>query len=142
MSNREVSNLEVALEFGSALMVLVGLVGLVGLVFVGLKLRQNTTAVETASVQSLTDALNDFILAIACERELIKTWSTGTSERAITTLDTLRAAQRRTMSPPDYEFPAIVFQRTAQQQSRILLMLAHTKTTEVDEIQQIFDLYQ
>jgi hypothetical protein len=53
---------------------------LLGLVFVGLELRQNTEAVETASLQNQTDASTDFLLLIASDIELARIWhdaSTG-----------------------------------------------------------------
>ncbi len=53
---------------------------LLGLVFVGLELRQNTEAVETASMQNQTGASTDYLLLIASDIELACLWldaSTG-----------------------------------------------------------------
>jgi hypothetical protein len=65
------SNLRAASEIGGALVVLIGLV------FVGIELRQNTSAVEAATVQSLTDASNEFILTIASDPDLVRVWNAG-----------------------------------------------------------------
>ncbi len=51
-----------------------GLAVLIGLIFVGLELRQNTAAVETASLQNQTDASIDFLLLIASDDELARIW--------------------------------------------------------------------
>ena len=40
---------------------------LLGLVFVGLELKQNTEAVEAASLQNQTDASTEFLLLIASD---------------------------------------------------------------------------
>lgn len=53
---------------------------LLGLLFVGLELRQNTEAVEAATFQSLTDASNDFIMAIAGDGELSDIYFRGLSD--------------------------------------------------------------
>lgn len=47
---------------------------LIGLVFVGLELRQNTEAVEAASLQNQTDASTEFLLLIASDVELARIW--------------------------------------------------------------------
>ena len=47
---------------------------LIGLVFVGLELRQNTEAVEAASLQNQTDASTEFLLLIASDPELARIW--------------------------------------------------------------------
>lgn len=47
---------------------------LIGLVFVGLELRQNTEAVEAASLQNQTDASTEFLLLIAADAELARIW--------------------------------------------------------------------
>jgi hypothetical protein len=47
---------------------------LIGLVFVGLELRQNTEAVEAASLQNQTDASTEFLLLIASDAELARIW--------------------------------------------------------------------
>jgi len=47
----------------------------------------------------------------------------------------------RIVSPPNYEIPAIVSRGQQDNKARILLMLALTKTSDLDEIQRIFDSY-
>lgn len=47
---------------------------LVGLIFVGLELRQNTAAVEAASLQNQTDASTDFLTLVASDAELARIW--------------------------------------------------------------------
>ena len=51
-----------------------GVAVLIGLVFVGLELRQNTAAVEAASLQNMTDASTDYLLRIASDVELTRIW--------------------------------------------------------------------
>ena len=45
---------------------------LVGLIFVGLELRQNTAAVEAATLQNLTDASGEYLMTIASDPELAR----------------------------------------------------------------------
>jgi len=47
---------------------------LVGLVFVGFELRQNTSAVEAATLQNLTASSQDYLLFIASDVELHRIW--------------------------------------------------------------------
>ncbi len=47
---------------------------LVGLVFVGFELRQNTSAVEAATLQNLTDSSQEYLLFIASDVELHRIW--------------------------------------------------------------------
>jgi hypothetical protein len=47
---------------------------LIGLIFVGLELRQNTEAIEAASLQSQADASTEFLLLIASDNELSRIW--------------------------------------------------------------------
>ena len=47
---------------------------LLGLIFVGLELRQNTAAVEAASLQSQTDASTEFLTLVASDGELARIW--------------------------------------------------------------------
>jgi len=64
---------------------------LIGLVFVGLELRQNTAAMEAATLQNQTDASTEFLLLIASDPELTRIWrdsSDGTVE--MNELDTVR----------------------------------------------------
>lgn len=51
-----------------------GLAVLVGLIFVGLELRQNTSAVEAASLQNQTDASTNYLLLIAADEDLARIW--------------------------------------------------------------------
>lgn len=51
-----------------------GVAVLVGLVFVGLELRQNTAAMEAATLQNQTDASTEFLLLIASDPELARIW--------------------------------------------------------------------
>jgi hypothetical protein len=55
---------------------------LVGLIFVGLELRQNTEAVEAASLQNQTDASTEFLLLIASDVELTRIWHVGSNDPA------------------------------------------------------------
>lgn len=71
MTDSKNSRLKAVSEVGSAIVVLLGLV------FVGIELRQNTAAVEAATVQGLTDSSNNFILAIATSPELVRVWKVG-----------------------------------------------------------------
>jgi len=71
MTDWKDSKLKAASEIGSAIVVLLGLV------FVGVELRQNTEAVEAATVQGLTDSSNNFLLAIATDPELTRVWKDG-----------------------------------------------------------------
>ena len=56
--------LKLVVEAGGAIAVLLGLV------FVGLELRQNTSAVEAATFQGLTDATNEALLTVVADAEL------------------------------------------------------------------------
>lgn len=47
----------------------------------------------------------------------------------------------RIVSAPDYEFSVVVSNGQQDKKARILLMLALTRTSELDEIQRIFDTY-
>jgi hypothetical protein len=55
---------------------------LIGLIFVGLELRQNTTAVEAASMQNQTDASTGFLLLIASDVELARIWLEASQDRS------------------------------------------------------------
>ena len=57
-----------------------GIAVLIGLVFVGLELRQNTAAVEAASLQNQTDASTDFLLMIAADEDLTRIWMDATKD--------------------------------------------------------------
>jgi len=45
---------------------------LLGLIFVGFELRQNTAAVQAATMQGLTDASQEYLLLLASDRELMQ----------------------------------------------------------------------
>ena len=63
------------------------------------------------------------------------------SDRGIPTVVTSRVPEGRIVSPPNYEFPAVVSRGQQDNKARILLMLALTKTSDLDEIQRIFAMY-
>lgn len=65
----------------------------------------------------------------------------GISDRGMPIVVTSRVPKGRIVSPPDYEFPAIVSRGQQDNKARILLMLALTKTSDPDEIQRIFATY-
>ena len=66
---------------------------------------------------------------------------TSMSGRGFPIVVTSRVPKGRIVSPPHYEFPAIVSRGQQDNKARILLMLALTRTTELEEIQRIFDQY-
>ncbi len=47
---------------------------LTGLIFVGLELNQNTEAVQAATLQSITDASQEYLLLMAADPELNRIW--------------------------------------------------------------------
>lgn len=53
---------------------------LVGLIFVGLELRQNTQALEAASLQNQTDASTNFLTLVASDGELARIWLEATAD--------------------------------------------------------------
>ncbi len=61
--------------------------------------------------------------------------------RGIPTVVTSRVPEGRIVSPPVYEFPAVVARGQQDNKARILLMLALTRTIDPGEIQRIFDTY-
>lgn len=63
------------------------------------------------------------------------------ADLGIPTVVTSRVPEGRIVSPPSYNFPAIVSNGQQDNKARILLMLALTKTSERAEIQRIFDTY-
>jgi L-asparaginase len=63
------------------------------------------------------------------------------AKRKIPTVVTSRVPGGRIVSAPDYEFPAIVSNGQQDNKARILLMLALTQTSDVIEIQRMFDTY-
>jgi len=54
---------------------------LVGLIFVGVELRQNTAAVEAASLQEQTESSIQFLQNIASDPELTRIWMDGSTDR-------------------------------------------------------------
>jgi hypothetical protein len=76
MSNWGSEKLKTYIEIGSAVAVLAGLI------FVGVELRQNTDAVEAATFQSLTDASSDWLMLVASDSELLRSWAIGSSDPA------------------------------------------------------------
>ncbi len=50
---------------------------LLGLIFVGFELRQNTAAVQAATMQGLTDASQEYLLLLASDRELLALYRKG-----------------------------------------------------------------
>jgi hypothetical protein len=63
---------------------------LVGLIFVGLELRQNTSAVEAATLQNLTDASGEYLMTLATNPELARILYEGS-----TNMEQLSASDRR-----------------------------------------------
>lgn len=63
---------------------------LLGLIFVGLELRQNTSAVEAATVQNLTDASQDYLMTLATDPELARILYEGAED-----LEQLTESDRR-----------------------------------------------
>ena len=59
----------------------------------------------------------------------------------IPTVITSRVPGGRIVSAPDYDFSAVVSNGQQDNKARILLMLALTQTSELSEIQRIFDTY-
>ena len=74
MSDWGSEKLKAYIEIGGAIAVLAGLI------FVGVELRQNTDAVEAATFQSLTDASSDWLMLVASDPELLRSWSIGGSD--------------------------------------------------------------
>lgn len=63
------------------------------------------------------------------------------AKRSIPVVITSRVTRGGIVSPPDYPFPAVVAAGLADNKARILLMLALTRTDDIDEIRRIFDTY-
>ena len=63
------------------------------------------------------------------------------ADSGVPTVVTSRVPKGRIVSAPDYEFPAIVANGQQDNKARILLMLALTRTSELAEMQRIFDAY-
>ena len=71
MANRDMGRLRGIIELIGAGAVLLGLI------FVGIELRQNTAAVEAASIDGLTNLSQDFFLILASDQELARIWDIG-----------------------------------------------------------------
>ena len=50
---------------------------LLGLIFVGMELKQNTEAVQAATLQSMTDASQEYLLLLASDADLNRIWRTA-----------------------------------------------------------------
>lgn len=74
MSNSRLQKLNPLLEFVG------GIAVLIGLVFVGLELRQNTEAVQAATLQSITEQSQDYLLLLAADREVNEIWRRGVAD--------------------------------------------------------------
>ena len=62
-------------------------------------------------------------------------------QRGTPTVITSRVPGGRIVSPPNYNFSAVVSNGQQDNKARILLMLALTQTSELSEVQRIFDTY-
>ena len=49
----------------------------VTLIFVAVEVRRNTTAIQSAAFQDLTDASSEYLMTIASEPELSRIWASG-----------------------------------------------------------------
>jgi L-asparaginase len=65
----------------------------------------------------------------------------GLQQYGIPTVITSRVPGGRIVSAPDYDFPAIVSNGQQDNKARILLILALTRTSDLSEIQRMFDTY-
>ena len=63
------------------------------------------------------------------------------AEQGIPTVITSRVPNGRIVDPPEYPFPAVVANGQQDNKARILLMLALTKTSDLNDIQRMFDTY-
>ncbi|MEE4278352.1 MAG: asparaginase [Halieaceae bacterium] len=63
------------------------------------------------------------------------------AELGLPTVVTSRVPRGRVVSPPTYPFPAIAATEQQDNKARILLMLALTRSSEVEEIRRIFSSY-
>ena len=63
------------------------------------------------------------------------------ADQGVPIVVTSRIPKGRIVSAPDYEFPAVVSSGQHDNKARILLMLALTGTSELSEIQRVFDTY-
>ena len=61
------------------------------LIFVGLELRQNTNAVEAATIENLTNQSHDFFLLMASSPDLSRIYDAGTED--LSNLDATELAQ-------------------------------------------------
>lgn len=60
---------------------LIGFAAIVAsLVFVGLELRQNTLATESASIDNLSNLTHDFYMSLASDEDLHRIWFKGNSQ--------------------------------------------------------------
>lgn len=68
-----------------------GVAVLIGLVFVGLELRQNTEAVQAATLQNLTEQSQDYLLLLASDGETNAIWRKGVTD--LSNLDEAEASR-------------------------------------------------
>ena len=74
MTNERKINSKLLVELVSAGTVLFGLI------FVGLELKQNTEAVEAATLQGIMDASQDYLILLAADAELNRIWRTANDD--------------------------------------------------------------
>ncbi len=65
----------------------------------------------------------------------------GLEQRGIPTVVTSRVPGGRIVDAPDYDFSVVVSNGQQDNKARVLLMLALTRTSDLDEIQRMFDTY-
>ena len=74
MTDLNLKNVNPLLEFVG------GVAVLIGLVFVGLELRQNTSAVQAATLQSITEQSQEYLLLLASDAEINEIWRQGVAK--------------------------------------------------------------
>ena len=91
MDHKGLSRIMKNIKMGDILELVGAVAVLIGLVFVGLELRQNTAAMEAATLQNQTDASTGFLLLIASDPELSRIWLDSMDDSVeMNELDTLR----------------------------------------------------
>jgi hypothetical protein len=68
------------IDIGQTMGILANAGVIAGIVFLGFELRQNTDAVEAASIESLTDLSQDFFMTLASDPELSRIWDVGSED--------------------------------------------------------------
>jgi len=84
MSDSSARNLKTVVEAAGAGAVLLGLV------FVGLEIKQNTAAMQAATIQGLTDSSQEYLLLLAANPELLEI-----QQKAVTDPDQLSETEAR-----------------------------------------------